>query len=187
MSTNSREAILAAARRTAQAHGYNGLNFRDLAAAVGIKSASIYYHFPSKAELGAAVAKRYWEDAALVLDAMFEESGDALRCLRHYPDTFRQSLASDNRMCLSSFMAAEYEDLPDPVKKEVQAFADINVAWLAKLLTVVGGVGAGQSEGRARAIFAAVAGAQLMARGRADIGLYDTVIDSYREAGLIPG
>ncbi|EGH26822.1 transcriptional regulatory protein, partial [Pseudomonas amygdali pv. mori str. 301020] len=27
--------------------GYNGLNFRDLAAQVGIKPASIYYHFPS--------------------------------------------------------------------------------------------------------------------------------------------
>jgi len=65
MSTNSREAILAAAKRTAQAHGYGGLNFRDLAAEVGIKAASIYHHFPSKADLGAAVARRYWEDSAI--------------------------------------------------------------------------------------------------------------------------
>ena len=34
MSSSAREAILAAARRTAQAHGYGGLNFRDLAAEV---------------------------------------------------------------------------------------------------------------------------------------------------------
>ena len=59
MSTNSKEAILAAARRTAMAHGYSGLNFRDLAAEVGIKSASLYHYFPSKADLGAAVARRY--------------------------------------------------------------------------------------------------------------------------------
>ena len=35
MTANSRETILAAAKRTAQAHGYNGLNFRDLAVEVG--------------------------------------------------------------------------------------------------------------------------------------------------------
>ncbi|WP_254065657.1 TetR family transcriptional regulator [Acidisoma sp. L85] len=35
------------------------MNFRDLAAQVGIKAASIYHHFPSKADLGAAVARRY--------------------------------------------------------------------------------------------------------------------------------
>jgi hypothetical protein len=27
-------------------------------------------------------------------------------------------------------MAAEYDDLPDTVKTEVQVFADVNVAWL---------------------------------------------------------
>ena len=55
---------------TVQAHGYSGLNFRHLAEVVGIKSASIHYHFPTKADLGAAVAKRYWEDTAAVLEAM---------------------------------------------------------------------------------------------------------------------
>ena len=67
MGSSSKEAILAAARRTAQAHGYSGLNFRDLADEVGIKAASIYHYFPSKADLGAAVARRYWEDTAAIL------------------------------------------------------------------------------------------------------------------------
>ena len=67
--TNSSDKILAAATRIAQAHGYGGLNIRNLAADVGIKAASIYHHFPSKADLGAAVAKRYWEDAAADLEA----------------------------------------------------------------------------------------------------------------------
>ncbi len=62
MSSNSKEAILAVARTIAQAHGYSGLNFRDLAEEVGIRAASIYHHFPSKADLAAAVAKRYWEE-----------------------------------------------------------------------------------------------------------------------------
>jgi len=186
MSSNSKEAILAAAKRTAQARGYGGLNFRDLAEEVGIKAASIYHHFPSKADLGAAVARRYWEDSAAGLEALLAECADPVRSLRRYPDTFRKALANDNRICLCSFMAAEYDDLPEPVKKEVQAFADVNVAWLSRVLCAAAVVSPEQSERRARAIFAAVAGAQLMARSRADISLYDALIDSYRVAGLLP-
>ena len=186
MSTNSKEAILAAARQSAQAHGYSGLNFRDLADAVGIKAASIYHHVPSKADLGAAVARRYWEDTTADLDAMLAEASDPVRALRQYPQIFRRSLESDNRLCLCSFMSAEYDDLPEPVKKEVQAFADVNVAWLSEVLSAAGVVGPEKSEERARAIFAAVAGAQLMARSRSDISLFDTLIDCYRTSGLLP-
>ncbi|SAL59891.1 TetR family transcriptional regulator [Caballeronia turbans] len=90
-------------------------------------------------------------------------------------------------MCLSSFMAAEYDDLPEAVKKEVQTFADVNVAWLRNSLEAAGVVADEGSQERACAIYAAVAGAQLMARGRADIALFDRLIGSYRTVGLLPG
>ena len=186
MNSNSKEAILTAAKLAAQAHGYSGLNFRDLAADVGIKAASIYHHFPSKADLGAAVARRYWEDSAAYLEALLAESRDPAACLRKYPCTFRKALESGNRMCLCSFMAAEYDDLPEPVKKEIRTFTDINVAWLSKVLAAVTAASPEKSEPRARAIFAAITGAQLMARSRADVSLYDALIESYRAAGLLP-
>ena len=186
MSSDSRERILAAARLTAQAHGYGGLNFRDLAEEVGIRAASIYHHFPSKSSLAEAVARRYWEDAAAGLETFLAESSGSLDALRRYPETFRWALENENRMCLSGFMAAEFDDLPDAVKKEVQAFADVNVAWLKKVISSAKVVSTKDSEGRARAIFAAVGGAQLMARSRSDIALYDALIESYRAAGLLP-
>ena len=185
MSESAREAILEAARRTAQAHGYGGLNFREIGAEVGIKAASIYHHFPSKADLGAAVAKRYWESTAAELEALSTTTGDPVTALAAYPGLFRRSLEEDNRLCLCSFMAAEYDDLPDSVKTEVQAFADVNVAWLARMLSATSGSGS-DHETKARAIFAAIAGAQLMARSRADLHLFDTLIASFRESGLIP-
>ena len=186
MSSTSREKILTAARSAAQAHGYNGLNFRDLAEDVGIRAASIYHHFPSKAELATAVAKRYWEDFAVVLDGLLSESSNPMDALHRYPETFRWALENENRMCLSGFMAAEYDDLPDPVKEEVQKFADVNVAWLSKVLTAAKVISSKKSEAWARAIFAAVGGAQLMARSRSDLALYDALIESYRVAGLLP-
>jgi TetR/AcrR family transcriptional regulator, transcriptional repressor for nem operon len=188
LSVNSREAILAAATRIAQTYGYNGLNFRDLAADVGIKAPSIYHHFQSKADLGAAVAKRYWEDAAAGLDAISREFAEVpVRALHEYPTrVFRRSLENGNRLCLCSFMSAEHDDLPAEVQKQVQAFADVNIAWLSKTLLAAGLVKRADSETRARSIFAAVSGAQLMARSRADISLFDGLIDGYRAAGLLP-
>ncbi|TWD45139.1 TetR/AcrR family transcriptional regulator [Pantoea sp. SJZ147] len=186
MSKTSKDEILNAARLTAQAHGYTGLNIRGLADEVGIKAASIYYHFPSKAELGAAVAQRYWEDTARDLTLLREKEGDALKSLSRYPHIFRRSLESQNRLCMGSFMSAEYDDLPDPVKNEVQKFAEVNVAWLATQLQEAGITDHEASEKRARAIFAAIAGAQLMARSRNDIRLFDELIDGYQQAGLLP-
>lgn len=183
---SSSDKILAAATRIAQAHGYLGLNVRALADDVGIKAASLYHHFPSKADLAAAVAKRYWEDSAATLNALAAETPDPIQCLRKYPQTFRQSLENDNRMCLSSFMAAEYDDLPQNVQREVLAFADVNVTWLAGMLVAGNVVTPAEGEQRARAIFAAVAGAQLMARGRSDIALFDTLIKTYQTSGLLP-
>jgi TetR/AcrR family transcriptional repressor of nem operon len=187
MRTNAREAILAAARRTAQARGYGGLNFRDLAEEVGIKAASIHYYFPTKADLGSAVARRYWEDTAAHLDALSAGDASPLDCLRAYPAVFRKALENENRMCLCSFMAAESDDLPEAVKAEIRTFADVNVAWLAKVLSAAQGLNSEDSETRARAIFAAIAGAQLMARSRSDVALYDALIESYRSTGLLPG
>lgn len=185
--SDTRETILAVARARAQAHGYNGLNFRELATEVGIKSASIHYHFPTKGDLGAAVAKRYWEDSRASLEALWAEAQDPITCLQIYPGVFRKALENNNRMCMVGFMAAEYDDLPETVKKEVKVFADIHVAWLTKLLTAIdASANADALRQRARAIFAAISGAQLLARGRADIALFDEIIESYRAAGLLP-
>jgi TetR/AcrR family transcriptional repressor of nem operon len=185
--SNSSDRILAAATRIAQAHGYSGLNIRDLAEDVGIKTASLYHHFPSKADLAAAVARRYWQDAAATLEAIRADTQDPLECLRRYPaETFRKSLENGNRMCLASYMTAEYDDLPDVVKKEAQAFADVNIEWLGKVVLAAGIVGPREAKRRARSIFAAVVGAQLMARGRSDLALFDALIDGYRASGLLP-
>ncbi|WFS16750.1 TetR/AcrR family transcriptional regulator [Pseudomonas sp. 905_Psudmo1] len=183
MTGNAREAILAAATTAAQLHGYSGINFRSIGETVGVKNASIYYHFASKADLGAAVAERYWRDTAEALRFIRDSNPDPLGCLRAYPSLFRRSLENGNRLCLASFMAAEYEDLPEEVEREVKAFADINVEWLTQVLVEAG---LENVERRAGAIYAAVAGAQLIARTRVDLKLFDELIDSYRESGLIP-
>jgi len=186
MSLNAREAILAAAKSAAQNHGYNGINFRSIADEVGIKNASIYYHFASKANLGAAVANRYWQDTAQNLKTIREQSASPDEALQRYPQIFRMSLEDANRLCLSSFMAAEYDDLPEEVKREVQCFVEANVEWLTQVLNEKEPDNTGKNAQRGLAIYTAVAGAQLIARTRQDINLFDRLITTYQETGLIP-
>ncbi len=185
---NKRDEILAAARPVAQAHGYNGLSFRDLAKAVGVKSASVHYHFPTKGDLGAALAGRYREETRALLDGYLAAGLDPGTCLARYVAAFRMALERDNRMCLCGIMAAEYDDLPDNVKAEVTGFGDDNVAWLGRVLALLDPARPDEAVNQhALAIHAAVAGAQLIARGRGSLALYDRIIDGYRRSGLIPG
>jgi TetR/AcrR family transcriptional repressor of nem operon len=176
-----------AARKMVQARGYNSLSFRELGKEVGIKSASIHYHFPTKGDLGAALAKRYTEDGRVYLASLLEVSNDPGVWIKGYTDIFRTALVDDNRMCLCGIMAAEYDDLPDEVRVEVDGFTDVNVRWLSEVLAVSRPeLGKDEQLNQALAIYAAVEGAQLISRGRGDIAVYDNTIETYRRAGLLP-
>lgn len=178
---------MAVARKMVQTRGYNGLSFRELAKEVGIKSASIHYHFPTKGDLGAALAKRYTEDGLEYLDGLRANSDDLNAWMKGYTDVFRLALVNDNRMCLCGIMSAEYDDLPPEVRTEVDGFTELNVRWLTEVLSVCRPQLSHQERQRqALAIFAAVEGAQLIARGRDDISVYDRTIETYRSAGLLP-
>lgn len=184
---DTREVIMSAARKMVQTRGYNGLSFRELAKEVGIKSASIHYHFPTKGDLGAALAKRYTEDGRAYLQALRGNSDDTAVWLKGYTDVFRMALVDDNRMCLCGIMAAEYDDLPAEVRTEVDGFTQLNVQWLTEVLAICRPqLNSEEQALQALAIYAAVEGAQLIARGRGDIGVYDTTIETYRKAGLVP-
>ena len=58
-SVNQRNNILDVAERRMRMSGYNAVSFRDIAGEIGIKSASLHYHFPKKADLGLALVERY--------------------------------------------------------------------------------------------------------------------------------
>ena len=78
MGSDKATEILNVARRLMMERGYNGFSFRDVAAEVGIKSASIHYHFPSKAELAETAARDYREWCSRELANL--SAPDALGC-----------------------------------------------------------------------------------------------------------
>ncbi len=183
--TDTREAILAAARASVQRGGYSALSFRDLAADVGIKSASVHHHFPTKADLAEALLGRYSEDLSAILDPLVDASFD--EAIAGYVALFRSFVNDANEMCLGGMMSAEVNALSAPVRAQIARFAKTNTDWLRGVLAKGHPeLSAIQLDARASAIFAAMQGALLTTHGRGgNPEIFDQIIESYRSSGLM--
>src|SRR3984893_1384799 len=100
--------------------GYRGFSFRDLAAEIGIKSASVHHHFPTKAGMAAAVARRYGDRFFELVARRGDESGDEVIAI--YRSTFRSAIERDGRMCLNGVLGAEAGGLPPEIVQEIEMF-----------------------------------------------------------------
>ncbi|MEP1768352.1 MAG: TetR/AcrR family transcriptional regulator [Sulfitobacter sp.] len=122
--------ILYAARMLMMDRGFNGFSFRDVAAEVGIKSASIHYHYATKADLAAATARAYREAFGEAVAQIEGDSGGDL--LRAYGAFFVTTLREQDRLCLGGMLAADVASLPDQVRNEVVAFFNAQSDWVEK-------------------------------------------------------
>lgn len=127
-----REELLQAAQDKVREGGYNNLSFRELAKDVGIKSASVHYHFPSKADLGTELAKQYTDSFISALGDPKQLTTEGKNPIQVYIEQFRQALTRDKKMCLCGLLGAEADVLPEPVRNETKRFFRCNLAWLEK-------------------------------------------------------
>ena len=127
---SKKEALLKAAEDKVRLGGYNNFSFREIANEVGIKSASVHYHFPTKADLGAELAHQYTNAFLNALGDVDEIKANNENPIDVYTQLFRNALLTDNKMCLCGLLGAQNESLPDKVRLEVKRFFDLNLAWL---------------------------------------------------------
>lgn len=170
MSSTKKE-LLDAASLLVQTRGYNGFSFHDLAAAVGITTASIHYHFPTKATLGQQLVKRYTAEFMAVLGD--PKASLPSQRLRHYVGLFRAALL-EGRMCLCGMIGAEVDGVPAEVSAEVREFFQANELWLMRVFERAGAHRA-TARGKARLLVSALEGAMLIARASGDTGSFDDV------------
>ena len=125
-----KQALLKAAESKVRQGGYSNFSFRELATDVGIKSASVHYHFPTKADLGAELARQYTDN---FLDALGDPEtlvSEGKNPIDTYAGLFQQALIQDEKMCLCGLLGAETDCLPEKVKAETKLFFERNLAWL---------------------------------------------------------
>ncbi|WP_409440091.1 TetR/AcrR family transcriptional regulator [Psychromonas sp. GE-S-Ul-11] len=129
---SKKEALLKAAEDKVRLGGYNNFSFREIANEVGIKSASVHYHFPTKADLGAELAHQYTNAFLGALGDVDELKAANKDPIEAYTQLFRSALLNDDKMCLCGLLGAQNESLPEKVRAEVKRFFDLNLAWLQK-------------------------------------------------------
>ncbi len=127
-----KEQILAAAEKRVRHVGYNAVSFRDLATDVGIKSSSVHYHFPQKEDLGEALVIRYTEQFKTALDMLDASPLDLKSALKAFVGLYSQALVLGDSVCLCAILGAEANGLAPRIREKVQAFFDMNTAWLKK-------------------------------------------------------
>jgi TetR/AcrR family transcriptional repressor of nem operon len=131
--TDTRSRILETAQPLLQRRGFNGFSYRNLADGLGIKTAAVHYHFPSKTDLGvelAAELRRGFQRWAADVDARIPSPRERLDA---FFDMHRQFLDEQAASPLG-VLEAEYSSLPDRMRQGVRSLASEIHGWLARTL-----------------------------------------------------
>lgn len=166
---DTRTRILDEAQALVQRLGANGMSYKHVSDAVGIRKASIHHHFPTKSELLSDLLERYTNAFLEAVDQEFARDVTDAEKLRRYLKLFERPYQDGpDRSCLCAVLATEIESLEEGPKHTLHQFFAENHKRLSRLL------GSGRRSGEfvfagtpaslAHTIFALVEGALLISR-----------------------
>ena len=163
--------LMDAAENAIRLRGYHAVSFRELADELGIKSASVHYHFRQKEDLGLALVKRYSERFFQALEARAAKAITPEEKLAAFCEIYRNSLKSSDKVCLCGLLGAETGGLPDVLSHAVAAFFEANIQWVAQALPEA----ISQDVRRAKAVqvVATLQGAMMLAINLKDLTVFD--------------
>ena len=180
---DTRTALLDSAEHLARTRGFDAFSYADLSEQVGIRKASIHYHFATKQALADALVKRYAARIADQLAAIDDEHPTGAGRLRAYLDLYREALDQGRQLCLCVTFSAARDSFGPETLAQLNAFHDMSLAWLARTFEL--GAADGTIQGplidpreEAQASLALVEGAQLIARAAADPVRFDQSLQS---------
>lgn len=127
----TRENIIDKADQFIRDKGYNAFSFKDISNDIGIKTASIHYHFPSKSDLGVATIKEHIARAEDLQRRVANES--PLVKLEAFLAIHTQ-IKKENKVCIVGSLSTDLNTLDKSIKTELQEFAQIVIDWLTKVL-----------------------------------------------------
>ncbi|MFX1512105.1 MAG: TetR/AcrR family transcriptional regulator [Promethearchaeota archaeon] len=134
-SSDTKKSIMKIARNLILSRGYNAFSYQDVADEIGIKKASIHYHFSSKAALGAAVIRRDRKRFQNWCKDLITRTDDIWQKLENYFQIFEYIRTQGNRICTACILTAEYVTLPKSMQKELKQLIDNELDWLTNILT----------------------------------------------------
>jgi TetR/AcrR family transcriptional repressor of nem operon len=90
----------------------------------------VHYHFPTKSELGAVLARQDTDNFMGLLGYPVELKKAKENPFQVYVTQFRRALFEDKKMCLSGLLGSETDCLPEKVQQQTKRFLRLNIQWL---------------------------------------------------------
>ena len=135
MSPNdTRTAILDSSEEFVRSRSFNAFSYQDVADRIGIRKASIHYHFPSKEDLGVALVERFRRQALGWASKLVERNASPREKLEAYFDFQSKSIGTGAMICPQGILGAEYNALPERVRESYIEFLEELQSWLTSLL-----------------------------------------------------
>ncbi|MEE8583752.1 MAG: TetR/AcrR family transcriptional regulator [Acidobacteriota bacterium] len=167
-----KEQILDVATELVQTRGYSAFSYQDLSDRLGITKASIHYHFPSKEELGKAVAERYSRQVSSYLDGVEAKSDGPWERLDGYLEMVLGIMKTRDRICAAGSVQSEINVVPAAMGETMCALARHVVGWIANVIEEGRKQGVmqfpGQASDHAAMIFSAAQGAMQYGRAQGE-------------------
>ncbi|WP_444996796.1 TetR/AcrR family transcriptional regulator [Aliikangiella sp. IMCC44359] len=126
--------IMTLAQNFIQTGGYNAFSYKDIADKLGIKTSSIHYHFPKKADLGCAVIERYIKDFKQLKLIINDETQDPKERFERYLKPFIETDHTGTKICLCGALGGELFSLPESMRKSMNDFFCFHEEWLSQIL-----------------------------------------------------
>ncbi len=136
----TRDMIIRTGDELIRGRGYHAFSFADIAKELGIRNASIHYHFPAKTDLGVAVVQQHIEKLDKLMASVANKN--PLVQLKAFLSVYDHTRAG-NRICIVGSIAAAVTTVDAPLAKELKVLVSRIIEWLCGIL----------EDGRAKKIF----------------------------------
>jgi len=127
----TKDKIIETGNKLLSEKGYNAFSYADIAKTINIKTSSIHYHFPSKADLCLAIIETHRQRILNLKNSQMELSAEEkLRGLFGY----YLFLIDRQQICLTGTLASDYSSLDEKVTEKLKEFNKTILSHTADLL-----------------------------------------------------
>ena len=186
--TDTKTALLNAAEAAIRIRGFSGFSFADLAAAVGIRKASIHHHFPTKQDLALRLVQRYRSQNTDRLADVEVSGGSGAAMIAAFVENLSAEYADSGGLDLGTALSAFPDHLSDAAREELGGLQQDNIDWLQWAIgegARDGSLRAEKPKAAARALTATIIGAQIAARTSGSTKIFSKTISGFLRHNLV--
>lgn len=183
--TDTKTILLDANEWAARRHGHDGFSYADLSKRVGIRTASIHYHFPAKADLITALMARYKNEVAENLAQIIKQQHTGGTQILRFLDLYRTALNGGDTLCLCVALSVGRDTLAKATLQQIFDFRGQTLVWLQEVFARAEQDGSIRAvynpSAKAAAALALVEGAQISTHSEQNLQRFDRATDLMRQ------